>query len=439
MTKLKQMFEMTAGADADAHLATPDLAYAVQLLRDAGESLCLDDLEQLYAEENWKADRSFTWPELQALQHRIQTTGVNADAAKATGHTGNSDHQLPADPAEESVGADMTAHTSLPRVDVGGADAEEQTRRRTLLGRAIPADLDNADRLIATDYAKFIEEQPAEVRPYLPSTPPELFRSKRYFSNLEIEVCEREHNEQIEHVISHLPVHPRDGGVDPAEQERRLAWIQKLSPDEIQQVHTLVRDKWQQEVSLAPASVSALLPADPPRAFWTAQYYICMAELVETLHQQQQVPDVCLDREHAAAETTSLQTEMTHGEAGKDLRRETHSMVLQARCQQGQAANGEEADPAGVIYGVEAIMEGTAYAEDITEPEDESQIPFIGSLRLLMDAQPGARVNYEGKLVCGDPTPRELAFKDASGSPRKRSSQDLEDKNTNTACDIVLD
>ena len=100
MAKLKQMFEMTAGADADAHLATPDLAYVVQLLREAGESLCLDDLEQLYAEENWKADRSFTWSELQALQHRIQTAAVNADEARTTGNTRNSDHQLPADPAE---------------------------------------------------------------------------------------------------------------------------------------------------------------------------------------------------------------------------------------------------------------------------------------------------------------------------------------------------
>ena len=51
MASLRQIFEMTAGADADAHLATPDLAYVVQLLRDAGETLCVDDLEQLYAEE----------------------------------------------------------------------------------------------------------------------------------------------------------------------------------------------------------------------------------------------------------------------------------------------------------------------------------------------------------------------------------------------------
>ena len=163
-----------------------------------------------------------------------------------------------------------------------------------------------------------------------------------------------------------------------------------------------------------------------------------MAQLVETLQQQHQGTVVCLDRARVAPETTSLQTGLSHGEAEKDLRTETQLVLPEARGQAGQATIGEEADPAGVIYGVESLMEGTAYAEDVTEPEDESQTPFIGSLRLLMDAQPGARVHYEGKLVCGDPTPRELSFKDASGSPRKRSSQDLEDKNTNTACDLVL-
>ena len=79
MAKLRQIFEMTAGAEADALLATPDLTYVLKLLRDAGETLCVDDLEQIYAAEKWETNRSFTWLELQALQHKIQTTAVNAD------------------------------------------------------------------------------------------------------------------------------------------------------------------------------------------------------------------------------------------------------------------------------------------------------------------------------------------------------------------------
>ena len=73
MTNLRQIFEMTAGGDADARLATPGLAYVVQLLRDAGETLCVHDLAQLYAEEDWKTERLFTWPELQGMQQSLQT------------------------------------------------------------------------------------------------------------------------------------------------------------------------------------------------------------------------------------------------------------------------------------------------------------------------------------------------------------------------------
>ena len=79
MAKLRQIFETATGADADALLSTPGMTYAVELLRDAGETLRVDDLEQIYAEESWEADRSFTWLELQALQHKIQATVMNAD------------------------------------------------------------------------------------------------------------------------------------------------------------------------------------------------------------------------------------------------------------------------------------------------------------------------------------------------------------------------
>ena len=142
-------------------------------------------------------------------------------------------------------------------VDVGGADAEAQAIRQTLLERAILADLAFAESLIATEYAQFLQGQAAEVRSCLPSSPPEPFRAKRYFSNLDIEVCQRDADEQIEHFILHLPVHPRDGGVDPAEHERRAAWIQNLSVEQIQQVDTLVHDKWQVEAALAPAWTSS--------------------------------------------------------------------------------------------------------------------------------------------------------------------------------------
>ena len=75
MAQLQQIFEMTAGADADAVLSTPNLAYVVELLRRSGETLSVDDLEQIYAVEGWLTDRSFTWLEMQALRDRIQPAG----------------------------------------------------------------------------------------------------------------------------------------------------------------------------------------------------------------------------------------------------------------------------------------------------------------------------------------------------------------------------
>ena len=72
MAQLQQIFEIAAGADADAVLSTPNLAYVVEFLRRSGETLSVDDLEQIYAVEGWLTDRSFTWLEMQALQDRIQ-------------------------------------------------------------------------------------------------------------------------------------------------------------------------------------------------------------------------------------------------------------------------------------------------------------------------------------------------------------------------------
>ena len=323
-------------------------------------------------------------------------------------------------------------------VDVGGADVEEQASRRTLLGRAIPADLAFAESLIATEYAQFLQGQAVEVRSFLPSSPPEPFRAKRYFSNLEIAVWQREEDEQTEHIISHLPVHPQDGCVDPAEKERRVAWIQKLTAEQIQQVDTLVRHKWQLQCTSAPAWMRGILPADPPAEFWSAEYYACMAELVENLRKQNEVEAVRAASGRDAAEPTLLRAKISDGEAASSLRGAAEPMLWRGRSWEGKAPKDVEAEPAGVVYGMDAIMAGTAYAEDITEPHDDSQVSFIGSLSLLLHAEVGARVHYEGKLVYGDPSPQELPPKEALGSPRKRSFPYNETKEANTVCDILM-
>jgi len=83
-------------------------------------------------------------------------------------------------------------------------------------------------------------------------------------------------------------------------------------------------------------------------------------------------------------------------------------------------------------------MAGTADCEDITPPEDDADVSFVGSLTLLLHAHAGARVHYEGKLVYGDPRPRELVSKGSSASPRKRSLPCPEAHDSNTACDILM-
>ena len=87
---------------------------------------------------------------------------------------------------------------------------------------------------------------------------------------------------------------------------------------------------------------------------------------------------------------------------------------------------------------MDAIMNGTAYAEDTTEPYDDAQVCFIGSLSLLLEAEVGTRVHYEGKLVHGDPNPRELPSNDVLALPRKRPFHHHGTKDSNTVCDVLL-
>ena len=90
MSQLQQIFEIAAGADADAVLSTPNLSYVVELLRRSGETLCVDDLEQLYVDEGWLPDRSFTWLEMQALRDRIQVA-AHDPALEATANRNPAD------------------------------------------------------------------------------------------------------------------------------------------------------------------------------------------------------------------------------------------------------------------------------------------------------------------------------------------------------------
>ena len=148
MAQLQAIFEIAAGADVDAVLSTPNLAYVVELLCRSGETLSVDDLEQIYADESWLTDRSFTWLEMQALRGRIQPAGLPAALEATADHKpDNAPQQLNAVSPEDLDCADAIEAAAMPEVlaagkkqslrevppafpvDVGGVDAEEQASR----------------------------------------------------------------------------------------------------------------------------------------------------------------------------------------------------------------------------------------------------------------------------------------------------------------------
>ena len=97
-----------------------------------------------------------------------------------------------------------------------------------------------------------------------------------------------------------------------------------------------------------------------------------------------------------------------------------------------------EAEHAGLMFGMEAIMADAAYDEDTTVEIDGTEVPCIGSLVLLSNAEVGTRVHYEGKVEYSDPNPREVGSNDASGSPRKRPVRYGTAAEANTVCDVIL-
>ena len=121
MAQLQQIFEMAAGADADAVLSTSNLAYVVAILRRSGETLSVDDLEQIYADEGWVTDRSFTWLEMQALRDRVQPTRLAAGLVATADNKPDIAHQHlhPVSP-DDSDCADAIEEATMPDVLAAG-------------------------------------------------------------------------------------------------------------------------------------------------------------------------------------------------------------------------------------------------------------------------------------------------------------------------------
>ena len=183
-------------------------------------------------------------------------------------------------------------------------------------------------------------------------------------------------------MMSNIPVHPQEGSVGPAEENQRRTWIQTLTQEQLLEVDALVRHKWQLQRTTSPAWMHGFLPAQPPAEFWSAEYYICMAEFIEKSKKRKEVAPVLDASSRGAAESMLPRARIPEGQAESSLRGAADSMPLRTRISEGQASTKVEPETAGVVYGMDAIMNGTAYAEDTTEPYDDAQVCFIGSLSL---------------------------------------------------------
>lgn len=139
-----------------------------------------------------------------------------------------------------------------------------------------------------------------------------------------------------------------------------------------------------------------------------------------------------------AAEAVVLRARIPGVETSSSSHGAAQPLLLRGRSLECEAPKEFEAVPAGVLYGMDAIMAGAAYAEDTSVQLDDAQVSFIGSSSLLLHAETGARVHYDGRSVSGDPSPRGLPSREALASPRKRSSPCNEHKDSHTVCDLLL-
>ena len=132
-----------------------------------------------------------------------------------------------------------------PAVPVNAGEAvssSEEANRQSLLKRSLPADLLETDTRIEEEYKVIVQEQAPGLRAMLPPDVPEPFHAERYYPVLTEVMRQREEEEEMEHLIATLPVHPKDGGVDLADLQQRRQWIQQLKQEDLPQVSKLLHE-----------------------------------------------------------------------------------------------------------------------------------------------------------------------------------------------------
>ena len=93
-----------------------------------------------------------------------------------------------------------------------------------------------------------------------------------------------------------------------------------------------------------------------------------MAELIKESQKQKEIAPVLDANTRGAAESMLRRARIPEGRAESSLRSAGESVPLPIRVSECQASTKVEPETAGVIYGMDAIMNGAAYAEDTMEP-----------------------------------------------------------------------
>ena len=90
------------------------------------------------------------------------------------------------------------------------------------------------------------------------------------------------------------------------------------------------------------------------------------------------------------------------------------------------------------VFGIEALVDGTAFNEETTDLQEAHTTPFVCSKSVLEGTVKEKIVQYEGWLIHSAEEPRTVKVPDFNRSPSKRKASDMSEKQDKEILDIVL-
>ena len=208
---------------------------------------------------------------------------------------------------------------------------------------------------------------------------------------------------------------PDEGCTDSKELLKRKALLEKMTSAMFETVDTEIRGLWLRNRGSQSATLQALLPDEPPRAFWVEHYYEIIATVV------------------ASPLTVALQKNTSTGSTV------VSSDIMLAGSTSLRSAPGNSSPAPGpppTLIGVQALMHDSGFDLQETVHITDTDYGLVGCHTILTKVDVGVRVTYEGKIVSYSAEPREITPQQNSQSPRKRKG--LDESQTVQACDLLL-